>query len=115
MLSEAEGCEILLRLFKGRGFTLARNAPFDEEGVTFVADGWDAWARVGFEYMTHEADDHADLPAKQIAILRERTKKGELFFFIVDESAVRDEAQLTQAATEFLDRVEKRRAAGEGA
>ena len=45
-VSEAEGCKLLARLFRDRGYAIKRNVPFDEYGVSFHIDGWDAAARV---------------------------------------------------------------------
>jgi hypothetical protein len=47
-LSEAAGCDLLSKVFRARGYTIARNLQFREYGVEFHADGWDAKARVGF-------------------------------------------------------------------
>ena len=60
-LSETEGCDLLARLFRARGYAIQRNVLFREYGVEFHIDGWDAKARVGFEFLTSEDDDHDDL------------------------------------------------------
>ena len=60
-LSEFEGCTHLSRLFRRRGYTIERNVMFREYGVEFHIDGWEEKARVGFEYLTSEDDDHDDL------------------------------------------------------
>ena len=60
-LTEMQGCDLLARLFSKRGYTIERNVMFREYGVEFHIDGWDPRARVGFEFLTSEDDDHIDL------------------------------------------------------
>lgn len=60
-LSETQACELLARMFRARGYAVVRNVAFREYGVEFHADGWDSKARVGFEFLTSEDDDHDDL------------------------------------------------------
>jgi len=50
-LSEFEGCTLLARLFRRRGYAIERNVMFREYGVEFHIDGWDRKARVGFEFL----------------------------------------------------------------
>ncbi len=64
-LSEFEGCSLLARLFSDRGYTIERNVMFREYGVEFHIDGWDKEARVGFEFLTSEDDDHDDLSLEE--------------------------------------------------
>jgi hypothetical protein len=112
MLDEAQGCEVLARVFAARGFRVARDVAFCEGGVQFVADGWDAETRVGFEYLTHAAGDHLDLRPEELAELEARMQRGELFFFVIDETDVGSEADLAWAAERFLDEVKRRQAGG---
>ena len=109
MLSEAEGCDILHAVFRARGHQTRANVVFAEEGVEFDADGWDPATRVGFEYMSSETGDHDDLNPGELARLAARMERGELFFLIIDESEVPDEATLRWAAEHFLDEVARRR------
>lgn len=111
MLSESEGCAVLHRVFRERGFAVQQNVPFDEDGVRFEADGWDPGARVGYEFMTAEAGDHAELGAAALRTLGEWTASGRAFFFIVDEADVADAEELAWAAGKFLDEVARRRGA----
>ncbi len=110
MISEADGCDLLARVFTSRGYTVGRDIFFDEEGVTCTLDGWDAEARVGFEYLTRSAGDHEDLTSDELGRLAARIERGELYVFIVDERDVVDPAELEEAAKLFLDEVERRRA-----
>lgn len=109
MLDEAGGCEVLARVFAQRGFSIQRNVTFAEQGVEFVADGWDPKARVGFEYLTHAAGDHLDLTDDEMAKLVARMEAGELFFFVIDETDIESADELAWAANRFLDEVARRR------
>lgn len=110
MLSEARGCEVLKSLFEARGFRIAEDFPFREGRVAFNVDGWDPGARVGYEYMTHAARDHADLEPDELLQISEWNQAGHLYLFIVDETEVDSEDELSAAANAFLDEVEQRRA-----
>jgi hypothetical protein len=112
MLSEAEGCAVLKRVFTARGYAIAENVPFHEGNVAFNADGWDAGARVGYEYLTHLAGDHAELDHAVLGELGQRIAAGELYVFIIDETAIESAEELAEAAEAFLDQVARRRGAG---
>ena len=109
MLDEAAGCDVLARVFAARGFSIQRDVTFSEGDVEFVADGWDPDARVGFEYMTHEAGDRRDLTDDELARLGARMEAGELFFFVIDEMEIATADDLEWAANHFLDEVARRR------
>jgi hypothetical protein len=109
MLSEKDGCRVLKAAFEEAGFAIAESVPFDREGVSFTADGWDAEARVGYEYMTREDGDHEDLDPEVLTRLGEWANAGELFFFVIDETDVLDEGELREAAEAFLAEVARRR------
>ena len=104
-LSETEGCDLLTRLFRARGYTIERNLPFREYGVEFHIDGWDADARVGFEFLSSEDDDHDDLSLVEYQALWTAQQLGELALFIVDEVEPLSAADLAESANEFLDEV----------
>lgn len=104
-LSETEGCDLLTRLFKARGFAIERNVLFREYGVEFHVDGWDAKARVGFEFLTSEDDDHDDLTVEEYQTLATAQQKGELSLFILDEVEPLSAKDLAASAHEFLDEV----------
>jgi hypothetical protein len=112
-LSEAAGCDLLAKVFRARGYTIARNLQFREYGVEFHVDGWDAKARVGFEYLSSEDDDHDDLSVVEYQALMEQQRRGELSLFVIDEVEPISAADLEEQANEFLDEVEAaRRSAG---
>lgn len=104
-LSEEEGCDLLARVFRARGYAIRRNVTFREYDVEFQVDGWDAKARVGFEFLSSEAHDHDDLTLGEFKRLMAAQQRGELALFIVDESEQLTAPDLTAAAEEFLDEV----------
>jgi len=117
-LSETEGCDLLARLFRARGYAIARNLLFREYGVEFHVDGWDAKKRVGFEFLSSEDDDHDDLSLSEYQALGTAQQRGELALFIIDEVEPLSAADLALQANDFLDEVaealQARRAAGAG-
>ena len=104
-VSETKACDLLARLFKSRGYAVSRNVMFREYGVEFHADGWDPRARVGFEFLSSEDDDHDDLTLAEYQTLMAAQKRGELSLFIIDEVEPVSAADLVRAATDFLDEV----------
>ena len=104
-VSETKACDLLALLFKSRGYAVSRNVMFREYGVEFHADGWDPRARVGFEFLSSEDDDHDDLTLAEYQTLMAAQKRGELSLFIIDEVEPVSAADLVRAATDFLDEV----------
>jgi hypothetical protein len=104
-LSETQGCDLLARLFKARGYAIARNQQFREYGVEFHIDGWDPKARVGFEFLTSEDEDHVDLSLEEYKTLTAAQRRGELALFIIDEVEPLSAEDLALEAHEFLDEV----------
>ena len=104
-LSEIEGCDLLARLFRARGYSIERNLVFREYGVEFHVDGWDAKQRVGFEFLSSEDDDHDDLTLSEYQTLATAQQRGELALFIIDEVEPLSAADLALQANEFLDEV----------
>lgn len=108
-LSEAQGCKLLARVFKDRGYSIKRNVTFREYGAAFLLDGWDEKARVGFEFLSSEAHDHEDLSLGEFMRIMAAQQRGEVALFIVDESEQLTAADLAASANEFLDEVAARR------
>lgn len=106
MLSEKDGVTALTRAFRDRGYDIENDVAFDEEGVVFDIDGWDAAARVGFEYRTSEADDKHDLTDDELGRLGARIERGELALLIIDDTRVPDAATMDDIARRFLDLIE---------
>lgn len=102
-ISETKACDLLSRLFRARGYTIARNVLFREYGVEFHVDGWDEKARVGFEFLSSEDEDHIDLSLEEYQTLSDAQRRGELAIFIIDEVEPLSAAELVAEATEFLD------------
>ena len=109
MLSESEGRSVLKRLFEASGYRITEDFPFREGDVAFNADGWDAEARVGYEYMTHESRDHEDLAPDELVRIGEWIEDGKLYLFIVDETDIVESEDLALAAEAFLLEVARRR------
>jgi hypothetical protein len=102
-LSEFDGCDLLARLFRARGYAIKRNQIFREYGVEFHIDGWDPQARVGFEFLTSEDEDHDDLTLEEYKTLCDAQRRGDLALFIIDEVEPLSEKDLAAEAHEFLD------------
>jgi hypothetical protein len=111
-ISETKACDLLARIVRSRGYRVTRNFTFREYGVEFHADGWDPQARVGFEFLTSEDDDHDDLTLAEYQTLMAAQLRGELALFIIDEVEPLSTSELFEAAEEFLDEVEAGRLAG---
>jgi hypothetical protein len=99
-MTESEGCALLTARFVRAGFAIARDVPFEIAGTTVHLDGWDAGARVGFEYITKEAGDDAEFTPDVMRAFEDKMRAGQLHVFLIDESA--DEATLGEAADAFL-------------
>ena len=101
-VEERSACAQLKRRFEAAGFHIEENQTFDEDGVWFEIDGFDAARRVGYEYVTKEAGDGWDVDGDVIAQLAERRKRGELHVLVVDEADAPDAASLDRAIDAFL-------------
>jgi len=101
-VEERSACAQLKRRFEAAGFQIKENQTFDEDGVWFEIDGFDAARRVGYEYVTKEAGDGWDVDGNVIAALSERRKRGELHVLVVDEADAPDAETLDHAIDEFL-------------
>lgn len=113
-MTEAEGTALLLARFAAAGYKIAENFHFREGDIEVDLDGWDAAARVGYEYLTQEAGDFVQFDTETLSRFEARMEKGELFVLLVDEhEAVKAEA-LDAAATGFLEELARRQAARGG-
>ena len=110
-MQERVACAQLKARFEAAGFHIAENVMFDEDGVRFEMDGYDAEARVGYEYVTDEAGDSWDVDATVQAALAARRKNGELFVLVVTEADAPDAAALNERADAFLAELPRRSAA----
>jgi hypothetical protein len=107
-MQEREACALLKARFEAAGFRIEENRVFDEAGVRFEIDGFDAKHRVGYEYVTEEAGDSWDVDGTVIAALEARKQAGKLFVLVVDESDAPDAASLGDQVDEFLDELRER-------
>lgn len=110
-MTEAEGCALLLAKFTAAGFAITSNFRFREADIEVDLDGWDAKARVGYEYITREAHDELQFDEATLARFERRMEKGELFVLLVDERDAVTKEALSAAADGFLAELAKIRGA----
>jgi hypothetical protein len=108
-VTEAEGCALLLARFTEAGYAVAESFPFHEGDVSVDLDGWDAAARVGYEYITRQAGDDRQFDPATLARFEERMEKGELYVLLVDERDAVTAPALEAAAKGFLAELASRR------
>jgi hypothetical protein len=101
-MTERDACALLKARFEAAGYQIAENQPFDEDGVRFEIDGFDAGARVGYEYMTDEAGDTWDVDDAVVAALAAKLRAGTLSVLVIGENDAPDAAALARAADAFL-------------
>ncbi len=101
-MEERKASERLKSRFEQAGFRIKESVDFDKHGLRFDLDGYDADAKVGYEYVTDEAGDGWDVDDAVIAKLTELRASGELSILVVDEDEAPDEAGLDRAIDEFL-------------
>jgi hypothetical protein len=110
-MTEDEGCALLLSRFTEAGFAIEAPFHFHEGDIEVDLDGWDAEARVGYEYITREAGDHLQFTANTLASFEARVQNEELFVLLIDERDAVTADELDAAASAFLGELAKRRAA----
>ena len=101
-MTEKDACALLKARFQKAGYKITENVAFDEDGVAFEVDGFDAAKRVGYEYVTDEAGDTWDVDSDVVTALEARRDAGELFILVVGEADAPDAAALGRAADLFL-------------
>lgn len=101
-MTERDACALLKARFEAAGYQIAENQPFDEDGIHFEIDGFDAGARVGYEYMTDEAGDTWDVDDAVVAALARKLREGTLSVLVIGENDAPDAASLARAADAFL-------------
>ena len=101
-MTERDACALLKARFEAAGYTIAENQPFDEDGIAFEVDGFDAAARVGYEYVTDEAGDTWDVDDTVVAALAAHLRAGTLSILVIGENDAPDAASLARAADAFL-------------
>jgi hypothetical protein len=108
-LTESEGCALLHARFTDAGYHIVANFQFKEGDIEVDLDGWDASARVGYEYVTQEASDRLQFTPTALASFEARMAKDELFVLLVDETEAVTPDALDAFATSFLAEVAKRK------
>lgn len=108
-MNESDGCALLLSRFTEAGYAIVPNCPFHEGDIQVDLDGWDAAARVGYEYITREAGDERQFDAATLERFERRMEKGELFVLLVDEDEAVTADELDAAAQGFLAELAARR------
>jgi hypothetical protein len=102
-VKEAEGTALLAARFEEAGYRIARDYHFQEGDISVDLDGWDAAARVGFEYITREAGDDRQFTPATLSRFEARMERGELFVLLVDEEEAVTAEALDHAARGFLE------------
>lgn len=101
-MNERDGCALLRERFIAAGLAIQEGFAFAEGGLAITLDGFDPARRVGYEYLTNEAGDRAELTEEVVAELEDRMRRGELFLLLIDEAEVDGAATLARAADHFL-------------
>ena len=109
-MTEDEGKALLLARFTEAGYAIAVDFHFEEGDIAVDLDGWDAGARVGYEYITVEAGDDLQFDPATLARFEARMERGELVVLLVDEHEAVTAQLLEEAATGFLAELAERRA-----
>src|SRR5262249_25892407 len=108
-VTEAEGCALLQARFTAAGFRIAENFHFHEGDIEVDLDGWDAEARVGYEYITREAGDDRQFDPATLERFEARMERGELYVLLIDERDAVTKDVLESAAEGFLAEVAAQR------
>lgn len=108
-MTEADGCALLLSRFTEAGYTIVPGFHFHEGDIEVDLDGWDASARVGYEYITREAGDDRQFDPPTLERFEQRMERGELFVLLVDEHEAITRDALDAAARGFLAELAARR------
>jgi hypothetical protein len=104
-MTETEGCAVLRGRFEAAGLKIVERFPFDEPGLQLKLDGFDPLRRVGYEYVTTEAGDRAEVTPPVLSALEERNRSGDLKILLVDEADIASPEELAWIADRFLQRV----------
>ncbi|MFN7974387.1 MAG: hypothetical protein U0166_18895 [Acidobacteriota bacterium] len=107
-MDERSGTTLLRRHFEAVGLAIEEGYRFQAEGIDLSLDGFDPARRVGYEYVTTEAGDRAELTPGVVARLEEMMQRGELYVLLLDEREAVSEHDLSRAADLFLGELRKR-------
>lgn len=101
-MEERKACAHLRQRFEAAGFRIEENVDYAEHGLRFDLDGFDAGAKVGYEYVTVEAGDGWDVDEAVIAKLTELRQSGGLHVLVIEEAEAPELADLDRLAEEFF-------------
>jgi hypothetical protein len=107
-MDERAGRDVLRRCFGEAGLVIREDVPFETAHGRVHLDGYDEERRIGYEYITTEAGDRAELTPEVVADLEARMIRGEIFVLLVDEADVTGPEDLVFATTHFLGALRKR-------
>jgi hypothetical protein len=95
MLSEADGRIVLREAFESKGYKIQENYLLHLNGLEIELDGYDAAARVGYEYLTSE--DGLESEA-----LKQLLDSPQYKIFLMDEQQVPTAWVLAEAVFDFF-------------
>ena len=88
--------------FEAAGLTIVEDHRLEVDGHVIDADGFDAGRGIGYEYLTREAGDLAELHPAAVAALEKHAAAGDVILFLVDEMDVAGPDELGALADGFL-------------
>ena len=100
--TETEGRAVLKEAFTAAGFEIQEDFPMQGMGLDVTLDGWDPVRRVGYEYLTREADDRREFTEPEIARLYSKMGRGELHILLIDGEGKPDKEMIRYLAQNFL-------------
>jgi hypothetical protein len=106
-LSENDAVTLLTRWFRQAGFNISNNVHVSFGNVEVNLDGWDAQRLVGFEYLSSEHNDHADLTLAEYEQLIKAHHARQYHILVIDESEALTHDELRQHADEFFQSLPK--------
>lgn len=104
MLTEAQGRQVLHKVFSAAGYQIAEHVPFPIASGTIHLDGFDAVRRVGYEYISTEDGDRDEITPEVMAELDRGNAAGDFHVLLVDEKDVESAEELEAASQAFLQR-----------
>ena len=99
-MTEEAGRNILKQVFERAGLAITED--FALADLQIRLDGYDPARRIGYEFLTSEAGDRAEVSPPVVVELEARMRRGELAVLLIDEADVGDEADLARGAEQFL-------------
>lgn len=101
-LSESHAVRLLTRWFNRAGYKIDNNVSVSFGTVALNLDGWDERNLVGFEYLSSEHNDHADLTLEEYQHLIEAHNNQKYHILVIDEAEALSPEELEHHASEFL-------------